>query len=80
MAKIKILTSFWVTGVNAQVGIVVTENEAGQRTIRAGSISALSVATEEMDAVKVAEYGGRIPSAELTKIVQLCTEGGKEKK
>ena len=66
----KILYSIWFTATTC-IGIVITENEIGERKVRMGLASGFD---EQADARRIAETGCRISVDILENIIKVVKE------
>lgn len=67
----KIISTDWATHGVGTIGIIVTENEIGERKIRIGIGAGYS---EAEDARTIAESGGRISVDSLRQIIKTAEE------
>ena len=71
---LKVLDCTWVTHAAGTLGIVVTENEEGERRLRAANCQG---GNEEHDKKYIAEWGGSVAIPDLERMIALVKENPK---
>jgi hypothetical protein len=68
----KVIAKTWSTGRSWTVGILVTENEFGERRLRCGVVSGIS---EEHDLKYLKDWGSTLSPDDLQTMINLVKEG-----
>ncbi len=71
----KVIDVTWITSPHGTVGIVVTENDLGERRLRASSVEGEN---EDRDAQYVAEWGGAVSINDLERMIKLVKQNEKK--